>query len=71
MVSGARFVTEMNISSLYRGVNLHLAHSIFDHIYDRASLISYYNTISRIIMPDVLKNPMLYDVLNVLSINRT
>ena len=36
---------------------------------NRASLKSYYNAISRIIMPYVLKSPMLFYVLNVLYIN--
>ena len=50
-------------------MGLHIGRSIFDNIYNLACHISYYNVISGMIMPDVIRNPMLSDVLNLLHIN--
>ena len=39
-------------------VSLQLQRRIFNNIYNMASHISYYNIISGVITPDVLKNPI-------------
>ena len=44
---------------------------ILENVYNLACRISYYNAISEIIMPDVLKNPISSDFLCVLGISRT
>jgi len=51
------------------GGRLHLGRSIFDNVYNLARRISSYNIISEIITPDMLKNPIWSDVLNVLLVN--
>ena len=51
-----------NRLSAYWDSSLHIRRSIFDELYNLASRISGYNVISGIIMPDVLRNPGLYDI---------
>jgi hypothetical protein len=71
LMIGARITINVHIICLspYRTVSLYLGRSIFDNIYNLAYRISIHNVISDIIMLDVLKNPMLSDVLNVLHVN--
>ena len=50
-------------------VNLHVGLDIFDNIYSLALYLSIHNAISGMIMLDLLKYPMLSDVLNLLYVN--
>ena len=64
MASDARFVIDMHISSLYRGIILQLGRSVFNKIYNLPCCISLIETT----FSDITnQNAILYDTENCLT----
>ena len=55
--------------SSYGDSSLYLGRDIFDYIYNLAHFISYHNTISDMVMPDVSKYPISSDVWKLAKLN--